>query len=414
MSNSFHPSPHASGRMSTLVSRAVGALYLATVTASTSFLFAVTTSRVMTLEARGQLVSLLVVAWTLGQIAALGTPAAALHFQPTGLSCGDILRNASRLIAVGVVACSIITLGLLRLVGVEEIQLLAIGVLLVLALPFANLFQGIAIAENAFWRIGTIRLIATAIPSGILAFRHWSAPTALSNATLAATLWVLATVAVIPAFWWIAARSQVSTATFTRTTTFAAYSLRSAPAAIFNYMTSRVDVWFVSYFTGLEYAALYSAALGLSELAAFVPQAIGTALHVTESRADVREDEARDDLRRLLALSLVLTGCLVLTAPTGLRLVFGDRFTPAAPSLRLLLVGSAILGLQRMIASRSAGRGRPEIMSWAALTSTLLLVALCAILVPAHGMLGAATASVIAYAAGAVATIILERRGTNA
>jgi O-antigen/teichoic acid export membrane protein len=97
-------------------------------------------------------------------------------------------------------------------------------------------------------------------------------------------------------------------------------------------------------------------------------------------------------------------------APEIVRLIFGQRFLSAAPLLALLLFGAVALMMVSVASAILIGAGKP---GWTvALASPLVPLALtgCFFFIPAWGPRGAALATTLTAAAGALASILAVKR----
>ncbi|WP_181421693.1 lipopolysaccharide biosynthesis protein [Curtobacterium sp. MCBD17_030] len=99
---------------------------------------------------------------------------------------------------------------------------------------------------------------------------------------------------------------------------------------------------------------------------------------------------------RLSNLATVLIASLVaLVSPWGLPLLFGAEFTGATPVLFVLLL-AVVLGNPGSLAGVGlSARGRPEMRSMSLAVACVINAALVVVLVPDHGAMGAAWATVV-------------------
>jgi O-antigen/teichoic acid export membrane protein len=80
--------------------------------------------------------------------------------------------------------------------------------------------------------------------------------------------------------------------------------------------------------------------------------------------------------------------------------VFGDRYRAAVVPTIILAIGSIGFGVQRSLGPYLSGRGHPGYYSLASLTTAVVLGVTVVILVPRHGLIGAAIGSAAGYLAG--------------
>jgi O-antigen/teichoic acid export membrane protein len=106
--------------------------------------------------------------------------------------------------------------------------------------------------------------------------------------------------------------------------------------------------------------------------------------------------------RSLLVGSLVALGCaivLALAAPLGIRLLFGRDFIPALLPALMLLAAALLRAMSDLVQSASRGLGKPSHVALSEAGGAVTGLPLALLLVPRHGMLGAATAAVASGAA---------------
>jgi O-antigen/teichoic acid export membrane protein len=129
----------------------------------------------------------------------------------------------------------------------------------------------------------------------------------------------------------------------------------------------------------------------------------------------VSEQEAVALVRRSLTKALLYTAAagavIVATAPFVIRFALGDAFEGATKPLLLLLPGAvAYAPVQILVVYLSVRRGRPRLSLAAGVVATAATVAASLPLISAYGPTGAAAASAIGYACGALVAWALFRR----
>ncbi len=187
------------------------------------------------------------------------------------------------------------------------------------------------------------------------------------------------------------------------------YALASFPGGMANYVTARIDTWLVALVLGVRAAALYSVAPGLSEIATYIPQALGTALMSAEARGETGAGTSRS-IRTVLLVAIALAAVAMLAGPFSILLLLGERYQPAIASFELLTLAALALGFQRMYGSQLAGQGRPQAQSLAALISASVLILTSPALAWQFGIEGAAVACVISYGSALWYTLAYRKR----
>ena len=202
--------------------------------------------------------------------------------------------------------------------------------------------------------------------------------------------------------------------------------LRVAPTfllvGIFATLYWRIDVFMLSKMRPVEDVGYYGAAWRLLELAMVVPQSLCLSLY-PQLVAALREDRGRVARlgalasRWLLAVALpAAVVCTVLARPI-LRLIYGEGFDPAVPSLVVLMWTLVPYGIVRYHAYLLVGADHQQVDLWMNVAMTAVNVLLNLFLIPAMGPAGAAVAtlvSVLVYAVSQGAFLARRLPGTAA
>src|SRR6202162_2910339 len=164
-----------------------------------------------------------------------------------------------------------------------------------------------------------------------------------------------------------------------------------------------------------EQAGIYGAAQSLSLVPgifalSFSPLLLSTLTRLVQSgEAEAARKIGRDAMRLVLGF-LPFAALVAGAAPEIVLLIFGQRFLSAAPPLALLIFGAVALMMVSVASAILIGAGKP---GWAvALASPLVPLALtgCFFFIPAWGPRGAALATTLTAAAGALASILAVKR----
>jgi O-antigen/teichoic acid export membrane protein len=164
-----------------------------------------------------------------------------------------------------------------------------------------------------------------------------------------------------------------------------------------------------------EQAGIYGAAQSLSLVPgifalSFSPLLLSTLTRLLlRGEAEAARKMGRDAMRLVVGL-LPFAGLVAGAAPEIVRLIFGQRFLSAAPLLALLLFGAVALMMVSVASAILIGAGKP---GWTvALAGPLVPLALtgCFFFIPVWGPRGAALATALTAAAGALASILAVKR----
>jgi O-antigen/teichoic acid export membrane protein len=178
------------------------------------------------------------------------------------------------------------------------------------------------------------------------------------------------------------------------------YGLRGYPGTVADFATLRMDQLLLGGLASSTAIGLYFVAVRLSEITAILASSVADAV-MPEVAAAKRSEHADNLLARSLRLT-VYTHLLVLfplwlAAPHILRFVYGENFSAAGGTLRILLVASVVLTAGGIAISGLNGFGHPGLATIARVASALVTVVALLALLPRYGIAGAAMASLLGY-----------------
>jgi O-antigen/teichoic acid export membrane protein len=137
----------------------------------------------------------------------------------------------------------------------------------------------------------------------------------------------------------------------------------------------------------------------LADLLLVAPGAIGIVVfrRGASGHGDHWDDFVRAT-RWTLVLALVAGAVTAALAEPLLELIFGDDYGDAATALRLLVPGIVVLAVQSVVSHYVASRGRPRavMVAWAVAAVAMIVGDL--LVIPDHGIEGAAVVSSLGYA----------------
>jgi len=176
---------------------------------------------------------------------------------------------------------------------------------------------------------------------------------------------------------------------------------------VVNLFSYRAELFILDHYQGRSDVGVYSIAMQSVESIWLVAGALATSITAPALRGDDR-DAARL-VGRTAVKGLLLTAAMAVpiaaAAPFVIPLVFGDDYKKAATSLALLLPGVILYApVSILVVYLSVRRGRPGLSLVVALAGMALTAAAAIVLVPRLGGSGAAVASSVGYAGGAILT----------
>lgn len=304
-------------------------------------------------------------------VSVTGWGVAAVTYAVTG---GELYGGLS----VGVLALGMVALPLLVWEQYGSSLLMAVD-----RLPVYNLAQVIG------------RTVGVALAVVLVIGLGWGVGGALLAILIAQAVVAAAGVRVL---WGLAGRRVVTDRATTRSLLVGGVKLHLN--AVGTFLFTSVSVLIVQYYRGAEETGYFQLAVQLVAVLLVVPQAAAMVLYSEVARDGV--DRAWPaTLRVLLRLTLAMVGlaaAAALVAPWVVPFVVGDDFRPAVPVFQLLLLALVGQTFSAVLAPQWIGRGLFWQVSAASLVTGVLTVAACLYLVPRHGMIGAAWATVAVYA----------------
>lgn len=173
----------------------------------------------------------------------------------------------------------------------------------------------------------------------------------------------------------------------------------------------RLSILLLAPLAGEAATGLFSAALRLADGLKLGHYAVLGALLPALARNPTRSKNA---LWLLLALALGLAASVSLLAPTIIEILFGPRFAPSAPVLRVLAWLIVPYTFSAYHSVTHVVRGAEQTVLWVNLVGVLILALALWLAVPRWGLLGAAWAVLLAESAQALLFLSTNLRSTLA
>jgi O-antigen/teichoic acid export membrane protein len=187
------------------------------------------------------------------------------------------------------------------------------------------------------------------------------------------------------------------------------FGARAYAGSFAQFLSYRVNVFFIARFLGVESVGYYAVALVAAEGLWLVSGSVGQILFprvAALSSIEGSELSARVT-RAVVAGVIVLAAAVALLAEPLITLFFGQAYRPSTAALLWLLPGVVLLSIPKVLSNDLAGRGHPEMGAASAVASLAVNLPLNLLLIPRWGLVGAALASSAGYAA-ATAMILAD------
>jgi O-antigen/teichoic acid export membrane protein len=193
------------------------------------------------------------------------------------------------------------------------------------------------------------------------------------------------------------------------------FSLLGYFAELLNQLNYRLDIWILGDMRDMGELGLYAVAVGVAQFFFMVPEPIARVLqpHLVSDDQEGLLEKFKLYSRLCISLVLVGGGGAVLVSEWVFPLVYGELFRPSAAAFRLLMPGIVFASVSKMLVLLVVRTGKIKynvLASGAGLVVTLVFDLL---LIPKHGLLGAAVASTLAYftVMAVVAMVVFLRLG---
>jgi O-antigen/teichoic acid export membrane protein len=323
--------------------------------------------------------------------AARGTAAKGLAFGSSAL-LGLLLG-----LAISALCACVVLVGDLSFKGLPQSYLLLSLIAIPFLLAVANI-QSVYQGFRNFRDFNAITLAQASLPLlliGLAIALGGGVRSAIAAVVAAAVLLFVAVVA------WVRRSTRITwRVNIPYARALASYGVRVHAASVLGYLGYRLDVFLVDGFKGAAAVGLYGAGVVIAEALWMPSQAVSTALFPTI--AAQQTEGARRAItplvtRSTLWLTTLLAAILFVAADWVVELLYSSRFSASAAVVRILAPGIVLFSGARVLGNDIAARGRPLTNSVIAAISVAANIVLNLILIPDHGIDGAAWASTASY-----------------
>jgi len=186
-----------------------------------------------------------------------------------------------------------------------------------------------------------------------------------------------------------------------------AFGIRGQAGNLLQFVSYRFDVMLVSLWVGQAALGVYAVGVLFAEALWLLPNALGTVLLSHTARSSKEEADRRISLVFPFTFWLVIAGAGVLSVVAWLaaNTYLGRAYAQVPLVTWALMPGAIALSGTKILSNDLTGRGFPGITTVIAACTMLITVIGDILLIPKHGIMGAAVASSIGYSASLVLTI---------
>jgi O-antigen/teichoic acid export membrane protein len=180
------------------------------------------------------------------------------------------------------------------------------------------------------------------------------------------------------------------------------FGLKTQAAQATQGVNARVGALALSLTASAAALGWYAVAAGITGFFVTFGQAIGVVIlpDVAGREESTRPLRVAVLMRRSLLLLAPLAGALALVAPWLVPALFGREFSPAVRVTQVLAAAALFVSLSAVLSDGFRGMSRPGVPAAAEAASLAVAALLLWLLIPRYGLMGAATATLAANAAG--------------
>ncbi len=178
------------------------------------------------------------------------------------------------------------------------------------------------------------------------------------------------------------------------------YGVKVYLSGIFDFLHSRIDLFFINFFLNPFSAGIYFASVRLAEGVWLFSISTGTILlpKVASEKDPKRLKEFTPLVcRNVLAISLLIILALLIISGWLIAFLYSVEFLNAVAPFRILLVGILAVSGWHILANDLSARGKPMLNTYAIGASVILNIILNILFIPKWGINGAALATTVSY-----------------
>ena len=177
------------------------------------------------------------------------------------------------------------------------------------------------------------------------------------------------------------------------------FSFLAYVANILQFLSYRMDFWFVQYYCGARNLGIYSLSVNLSQMLWILPTAISTILVSYTGSENQKDSIYHTNILSRICFSFILlvTISLTIAISTIIPFLYGDDFIESSFLFKILLIGIVPFTLTTIIAAYFAGKGEIKTNLYCSIIGFIVCLLLDLTLIPKYGNKGAALATVASY-----------------
>lgn len=169
---------------------------------------------------------------------------------------------------------------------------------------------------------------------------------------------------------------------------------------LIQFLSYKMDLWFVNYFHGKELTGIYSLGVMLAQMLWLLPSALQSVLYAfisTHKDHKLNIQKTSKSTRQLGLYALIAGVAGYILSCWLVPVLFGIEFTSSVQVIGILLLGIMPFCLSMPVSGYFAATGRIQINLHSAIIGFVCCLCADVLLIPHYGIYGAAVASAISY-----------------
>jgi len=178
------------------------------------------------------------------------------------------------------------------------------------------------------------------------------------------------------------------------------YGVKSYFSNVISFLHLRIDQLLINLFLNPVAVGFYAVAAGLTERLWMLSESAATILFPRVSSENNEEEKKRFTpllCRNVLAITIIGAVVLYFLGEWLITLLYSSDFLESFSPFKILLIGTIFVSGSKILANDIAGRGKPMVNTYINIASLIIDVVLNILLIPPHGIAGAAYATTISY-----------------
>lgn len=193
------------------------------------------------------------------------------------------------------------------------------------------------------------------------------------------------------------------------------FSFIAYVANIFQFLSYRMDFWFVQYYSGTKPLGIYSLSVNLAQMLWLLPQAIATIFLAYSGSGNSKVAISQTNALSRITLNIILVVTVILASTINfiIPFLYGVEFKDSVFLFQLLLIGIVPFCITTIIAAYFAGKGKIKVNLYCSLIGFIVCLIFDLILIPRYGNIGAAIATIISYFTSTVYIVLVYLQKTR-